>query len=90
MLIRYEDIVSDPTAVTRRLSGFLDLDLAADRAVLSGPGFDRHATSPSASQSIGRWRTQLSETDVATILARLGDEMHRYGYLDGSSGPQEP
>lgn len=90
LLIRYEDIVGDPAAVTARLSGFLDLDLAADQGVLSGPGFDRHATSPSASQSIGRWRAQLSETDVATIRARLGDEMDRYGYLDGPSGPQEP
>ena len=79
-LVRYEDIGRDPERVTRDLGSRLDVEFGADRSVLAGPIFDRHAASPSAEQSIGKWRVRLDERDATEITRALGASMQRFGY----------
>ncbi|MDA8366629.1 MAG: sulfotransferase [Actinomycetota bacterium] len=79
-LVRYEDIVRDPELVTRDLGSWLGVELDADRSVLAGPIFDRHATSSSAEQSIGKWKVRLTEREVTEISRVLGASMQRFGY----------
>jgi len=80
VLVRYEDIVSDPKRVTRDLGSWLDVELDADRSALTGPIFDLHATSSSAEQSIGKWRVLLDKREATEITRVLGTTMKRFGY----------
>ncbi|MDA8315412.1 MAG: hypothetical protein M0010_09610 [Actinomycetota bacterium] len=79
MTLRYEDLVQDVVGVALRVSELLEV--AVDPARL--PDFSdmtHHTTSPTAAASIGRWRTELSATEVETIERRLGPAMSRFGY----------
>lgn len=77
ILVRYEDLVADGSGASRRVAGFLGVEL--DPAALEA--FDRdHATSESATRSVGRWRHDLSREARETIEEELGDLLARFGY----------
>ena len=81
VLVRYEDLVADPATVLAATIGPLGLDTAPatiaavlERAAVSLPQFDTHATSASTGASLGRWRADLDPAfadEVAKEFAEL-------------------
>ncbi len=82
MWIRYEDLVTDATAVIDEMSRWMDVDLDPEAGRPRGRSYRRHATTTSPRQSIGRWRAALSSAEASSIESRLGNEMTRLGYVD--------
>lgn len=81
-VVRYEDMVAAPTEQLAALLEFLglpphpDVDASAERpAIYAG-----HGTSASVAESVGRWRDELSDADVAAIEATAAPVMEQLGY----------
>ncbi len=68
--VRYEELVTQPEATLRSLFAFLGEPWAA--SVLE--------SKPIFSNSVGRWRSELSATEVAEIEAVAGQTMLALGY----------
>jgi len=69
--IRYERLATSPGAVAAELATFLDAPVEPLAAALARV----HA------ESVGRYRTDLSEAQLADVLAEAGDLLHELGYL---------
>jgi hypothetical protein len=69
--IRYEELVTEPEAVAKRLAEYLDLPLESLRASLS-EAFDR---------SVGRYRKDLTPAQLAEVEAVAGGLLTELGYL---------
>lgn len=86
LLLRYEDLLADPPAVTRRIRDFLSLDLPAQRLpeifhtyapdnpnrTERGMHFNKATTS--------RWQTELSEDQQERVNRALRPVIERMGY----------
>jgi hypothetical protein len=70
--IRYEQLVSNPDPVANRVSDYLELDPEPLRASLS-KAFDR---------SVGRYRKDLTPTQLEEVEAEAGELLSELGYLD--------
>ena len=86
-VVRYEDLVREPAATLDALLGYLEADAAPARveamtAVLESemPELARHATSPDAAASIGRWRTDLDAEVVQACERSFGAALEVFGY----------
>jgi Sulfotransferase family len=87
---RYEDLVADPEAVTRRLCGFLDLDYRPEmlRYHERGAEFIAATRDPQAFGGLARpvtkgmrdWRTEMAPDDVLRFEAIAGDLLTELGY----------
>lgn len=78
--LRYEDLVTDPAAETRRLSDWLGAELDHERAGADASIRAVHMTAPDARASVGRWRTELGPEVRALFRDELGEELERLGY----------
>ena len=78
--IRYEDLVTDFPTFADKLSKWLGLQLDAAQALAATSGDQRHGTSASAANSIGRWRRQLSPALADRLWRVLGDSLEPLGY----------
>jgi len=74
--LRYEDLVSDPEPVLRRLCEFMGVPY--DSAMLSYPN-DTTYEAPSA-RTIGQWKRKLSRKKVQLAEARIGPMLVDRGY----------
>jgi hypothetical protein len=82
-LIRYEDLVTSPQEILAGMLDYLELDSApATVASLlqSAPVPEFHRTSPSAGQSIGRWRRDADSSLQAVFDEVLGEALRSFGY----------
>jgi hypothetical protein len=81
-VVRYDDLVNEPATVAAELSGWLGVDL--DAAGLHGDFRLRwvHATSRDPARSVGRWRSELADADLAAIRAGLEAPMATLGFAD--------
>ena len=70
--IRYEQLVSEPEPVANGLAEYLGLDPEPLRASLA-KAFDR---------SVGRYRKDLTPTQLEDVEAEAGELMKELGYLD--------
>ena len=87
---RYEDLVADPEAVTRRLCGFLDLEYEDGmmRYHERGAEFIAATRDPQAFGGLARpvtkgmrdWRTEMEPDDVLRFEAIAGDLLAELGY----------
>jgi hypothetical protein len=68
--IRYERMTNDPAAIANELGRFLGTPVAS----LTAPLGRAHA------DSVGRYRTDLNEEQLADVLAEAGDLLHELGY----------
>jgi hypothetical protein len=81
--VRYEDLVRRPAEVLKDLEAFVEHDLDYERITEVGIGsvsapntaFKNEKRSP-----IGRWKTDLSEEDVATLEGLIGGSLEKMGY----------
>lgn len=89
VILRYEDLVDETAATVDRLGDWLSLDLRAgldfkDHSFVADhqSRFAHHPrlTQPIDQSSVGRWRTALSEDQVADILMVTTPLMTRFGY----------
>ncbi len=80
LLVRYEDMISDPAATLSRVWRFLGLPDPPAVTDLKPELLARHVTSASPAESIGRWRRELSEDDLTLCRQAFGGFMERFGY----------
>jgi hypothetical protein len=81
LFVRYEDLIVQPEATMNRIWGFLEVEslppaLAAQEQAL----FERHGTSASAVQSIGRWRNELSAPELDQCREKFREILDCFGY----------
>jgi hypothetical protein len=86
-VVRYEDLVLDPSATIEGVLEYLGLERGSDvvsamrEPVLdSGPEGETHRTTVSGDRSIGRWREDLSAELRATCHEELGPLLAQFGY----------
>jgi hypothetical protein len=84
IFIRYEDMVQNNTAELARLSGFLGFELDMNNA-LDDTKFAVHGTSASPASSVGRWRAQLGEAEIAMFDESGGEFFEIFGYEMGKT-----
>ncbi|CAN5133703.1 sulfotransferase [soil metagenome] len=72
--LRYEDLVTDPSAEGQRLLDFLEIRGASSRTAL----LDALATADSS--SVGGWRAAFGGDELATIEIEAGALLRRLGY----------
>ena len=91
-LVRYEDLIREPVPTLEPLLEFLGLDPAdapamVGRADVSVGGMDHHMTAPSASASIGRWRSDLEPELAERCDAILSPVIADFGYATAEGEP---
>jgi hypothetical protein len=80
LMVRYEDLVTDPDKTVRCLGGWLGIELDPRVVLQSRAEHAGHLTSADAGASIGRYRKELSVAEQDAIVAALGSDMERLGY----------
>lgn len=87
LLLRYEDLVGDPSGTARRIAGHCGLDASPDilermsrAATLDTPEIQLHRTTADWSQSIGRFREVLSPAIQVQWEELAGDLFRELGY----------
>ena len=85
ILVRYEDLITEPAREARRVFTWLGLDASdevVDAAVAAAtakkPG--RHLTAASVPETVGRWREALSPQLADLISQRLAAPLAAFGY----------
>jgi hypothetical protein len=81
-VLRYEDLIRAPVDEGERILDWLGLpcDAAQREAMHAASGFTAHGTAASTTASVARWRSELTDDEVATIEAAAGEVMERFGY----------
>ena len=91
MEIRYEELVTKPEEVIKYTCDFLDIDydskmLDHTKQVkkLGDTDKEHHSnlSKPISSDSVGKWRNNLSESDQESITKLLHKHLQRLGYAD--------
>jgi len=78
---RYEDMIADGGAALQRIAEFLELgrgiqtNLATETSIFAG-----HGTSQSPEASVGRWRRELSATEITDFEVEFAELMDMFGY----------
>jgi sulfotransferase family protein len=86
-LVRYEDLVQRPDETLASLLGYLELDStpqAVAELQAGAPGettaFQRHATSSSLEESIGRWQRERDERFRRLCHEAFAEALEEFGY----------
>jgi len=94
ILVRYEDLVTQPRASIEKMFGILPIPLEEQVfQFYDSKATERIANHPNAenlkkdffSTSVSRWEKDLTDDDVTQITARCGDKMAAYGYPLGKA-----
>ena len=90
MVVRYEDLATDPERMLRQICDFIDEPYTADMLTFDGApvfrdkgsnsSYGRRAAGAISSDSIGRFRNVLSQYEIAFIQMVAAPEMARLGY----------
>jgi hypothetical protein len=88
LLLRYEDLVLRPERSLAAVFSYLDLDarpetvarVLAEGERLEAGRRDGHRTSPSAVDSVGRWRDELAPPLLRACEEELGEGLEAFGY----------
>ncbi|HEX5593777.1 MAG TPA: sulfotransferase [Solirubrobacterales bacterium] len=84
-LVRYEDLIREPAETLGGMMGFLGLDAGEDQvasvlAAAESQSLEEHRTTSKVSESIGRWRRDLSP-ELAQVCAEVLDPvLTEFGY----------
>ena len=91
MEIRYEDLVTKPEEIIKKTCDFINivydpemLDHTKQVEKLGDTNKDHHSnlSKPISSDSIGKWKNNLSESDQRSITKLLSNHLQRLGYVD--------
>jgi hypothetical protein len=83
MLVKYEDLVRNPTGVIQQVFGFLGINHSPQEIakLLTGcPIQETHLTSFSPEASIGRWKHELTQSQKEEVNWILQPAISRFGY----------
>jgi hypothetical protein len=93
LLIRYEDVVSNPSETLTRLFEHVGVDASPEtvasvleQASVAAPGFQRsHRTTPSTEASLGRWRRDIDPSLWSLLDETFVDELEAWyaGRIEG-------
>jgi hypothetical protein len=93
LLVRYEDLICNPTPTIKTILKYLELEASeaaiADlirKANQDSPELQKHRTSASPQASIGRWRCDLSEPLQRLCRLTFDDLLRDFGYRISSDG----
>jgi hypothetical protein len=85
--VRYEDLVSHPETTLRALGEFLDHDLDYARIqknpigrVVSPNTVWKEESGAEPFSPVNRWKTKLSQSEIATLEALIGDCLEEFAY----------
>ena len=81
-VIRYEDLVRDLDGVADRLGRTLGVRLDPEVVRADADTRERHRSSASAEESIGRWREELEPEVAAAFERELGPELRALGFAE--------
>lgn len=86
-LVRYEDLISQPSGTLRRILAYLEIEcgplMVEDilrKALVDTPEMQAHRTSGSAQGSIARWHTDLDEDSKQLCEQVFGEALEEFGY----------
>jgi len=81
LLMRYEDLIMEPTETLGKVWEFLQLERGAN-VQQSGESavFRQHGTSGSPEKSVGRWKHELTSQEVDVCSQKLEPLMTLFGY----------
>jgi hypothetical protein len=88
-LLRYEDLVLDTRQVLKSLLCYLEIAAGSDvlEAMVGGvTERGSHQTSPSPEASVGRWRKELTDSQLGAFEEGFGDALEAFGYAGESAG----
>jgi hypothetical protein len=91
--VHYEDLVLRPAEVLRSLEPFVEHDLDYQRIAEVGIGsvsVPNNAFKEEQRSPIGRWKTDLSEGELAAIEDMIGGSLEQLGYELGTKGSSRP
>ena len=88
MEVRYEELVTNPSATLAALGKFLDHDLdyerirqaALGRLTETNSSFRDETGSQEEIQPVGRWKERLSQENIIALEATIGDYLKELGY----------
>jgi hypothetical protein len=80
LVVRYEDLLLDPTGSRLAMSNFIGLEQPLQPTDEAGVLFERHGTSDGPSGSIGRWKRDLGPEWIAACDATFEYFMRDHGY----------
>jgi hypothetical protein len=78
--VRYEDLILDPLSSRRTIGEFVGLDLHLAPAAADSAAMTQHRTSSDPVASIGRWRQDLTEEQIAACDAAFKTYMEVFDY----------
>jgi hypothetical protein len=97
LTIRYEDLVSDPEPVVRRVCEFCEIayepgmlaieDAAAGRLAAGQEGWFTELYAGIGTRSVGKWRTGMTRSQQAVFAAGASEALRRHGYEVPDAGP---
>lgn len=91
LLVKYENLVESPTSELNRITDFLSLSsddsistskVSAEKMGVEEDSHHQNLRKPISSSSVGKWKNELSETDLSYFPKNIKTEMKRFGYLD--------
>ncbi len=80
LVVHYEQLITNLAGEARRIGDALGVRLDPDSLDGARPETTRHITSASVEMSVGRWRSDLSTSEVDFIDRRLAVGMRAFGY----------
>ena len=93
LLVKYEDLVSDPEPVIRNICRFSGIDFDSgmlELGVFNSSFGDKFQTGKNFNtENIDRWRSELDTKILSVVENNCGNLMERFGYTKISSGEQD-
>jgi hypothetical protein len=93
MLVKYEDIVTDPEPLVRKMCAFAGIEFEPamlDVGVYNSSFGDKFQTDKNFNtENIDRWKTALDPELVSVIEKHCGELMRRYGYEKSGAGSSD-
>lgn len=80
LLVRYDDLVAEPQRTRAAVLAFIGIDPAASTSIPANAIPDVHITSGSPSDSLGRWRSELTPGEIAVVNWYFSAFLRRFGY----------
>jgi hypothetical protein len=82
LVVKYEALVFDQLATLKTIARFLGIADAvwSDEPILDAKLFKKHATTESPQESVGRWKENLSDSQMGTCAKAFGTFLSEFGY----------
>jgi Sulfotransferase family len=81
LLVRYEDLITRQNDAIETIGAFLDIEISPNDSLNGDLAFfEKHGTSSTPIDSIGRWRRDLTEVETSRFSHEFSDFFEMFGY----------